>query len=59
MPNCYDMELGQIYWCEACGLELEVVHECEQRGDDPESYVCEPCEFSCCDGPLKLKEDKS
>ncbi len=59
MPSCHDMELGQIYTCEACGLELKVVHECEQHGSDPESAVCEPCEFVCCDGPLTLKEEEA
>ena len=57
MLSCHDMELGQIYTCEACGLELKVVHECEDRSGDPEGHVCEPCEFVCCDGPLTLKEE--
>ncbi len=59
MPNCHEMELGQIYFCEHCGLELKVVHECDQHGTDPETCECAPCEFACCEGPLTLKETES
>lgn len=56
MTTCHDMEIGQVYVCEDCGLELEVVSECDECGADPESCDCPPCQFICCGEPLKLKE---
>ena len=56
MPSCHDMKLGQVYVCEACGLELEVVKECDECGQDAAECECvEHCTFSCCGEPLKLK----
>ena len=56
MPSCHDMELGQVYVCEECGLELEVVNECVECGEDEASCACEEhCVFSCCGEELKLK----
>jgi hypothetical protein len=57
MTNCHDMRVGQVYVCEGCGLELEVIKECEECGTDPESCECPPCQFVCCGDPLKLKVD--
>ena len=58
MPTCHDMELGQVYVCEGCGLELKVVQECEECGIDAEACGCEePCVFECCGEPLKLKQE--
>ena len=56
MLHCDEMKLGQIYFCEECGLELEVVNECEEECGDQEACECGPCQFVCCDEPLKLKE---
>jgi hypothetical protein len=56
MTNCHEMEMGQVYVCEDCGLELKVVNECEECGTDPESCDCPPCQFICCGEPLELKE---
>ena len=56
MPNCHEMELGQVYVCEDCGLELEVVKECVECGEDAASCECEEhCDFSCCGEEMKLK----
>jgi hypothetical protein len=50
------MELGQVYVCEDCGLELEVVKECVDCGEDAASCECEEhCDFSCCGEEMKLK----
>lgn len=56
MVHCDEMKLGQIYFCEGCGLELKVVNECEEDCGDQAACECGPCEFVCCDAPLKLKE---
>ncbi len=28
MASCHEMKMGQVYVCEGCGLELQVVKEC-------------------------------
>lgn len=57
MVNCHEMEVGQVYFCEGCGLELKVVKACEECGAAAEDCDCpEPCVFQCCGEPLKLKE---
>jgi hypothetical protein len=50
------MKLGEVYVCEECGLELQVVKECDECGEDEESCECvEHCNFSCCGEEMKLK----
>jgi hypothetical protein len=57
MPNCHEMKMGQIYYCEECGLELKVVGQCKECGTDATEFECsEHCTFSCCGAELKLKE---
>jgi hypothetical protein len=36
MPNCHEMKTGDIYVCEGCGLELQVVKECKECGQPAE-----------------------
>jgi hypothetical protein len=58
MLSCHDMKLGQVYVCEPCGLELQVVKECEACDTDAADCECpEHCTFSCCGELLKAKED--
>jgi hypothetical protein len=57
MADCHEMRLGQVYFCEDCGLALKVVEECEECG--AETCSCEaPCSFECCGEPLKLKQEQ-
>ncbi|MGM0406089.1 MAG: hypothetical protein ACQEQM_08110 [Thermoplasmatota archaeon] len=56
MTDCHDMEKGQVYMCEDCGLELTVTKECEECEDTIEECGCGPCKFICCGEPLTLKE---
>jgi hypothetical protein len=50
------MKLGQVYVCEGCGLELEVVTECDECGEDAAECTCvEHCSFECCGEEMKLK----
>ncbi len=55
MGTCHEMTKGQIYVCEDCGLELQVVNECTSCGTSAEECKHTTCEFICCDKPLKLK----
>jgi hypothetical protein len=58
MASCHDMKLGQIYVCGDCGLELQVVQECNECGESVEDCACgEPCTFECCGETLKLKTE--
>lgn len=55
--HCHDMKKGQIYACEDCGLELQVVAECKECGTPQGECGCtEPCIFQCCGDSLKLKK---
>ena len=56
MADCHEMKLGQVYVCEDCGLELQVVKECAECGKPSEECGCaEHCTFECCGKPLALK----
>lgn len=52
--SCYDMKKGEIYICESCGLELQVLEECDQSCKIGEA-CCEDPSFQCCGKPLALK----
>ena len=53
MATCNDMKSGQVYVCESCGLELQVVASCA----DSEEGACSCTEpLTCCGQPLALKE---
>lgn len=56
MVNCHDMKKGQVYVCDTCGLELQVIKECDSCGQPADSCVHEECRFVCCDSELKLKK---
>jgi hypothetical protein len=57
MPACHDMKKGEIYVCEDCGLELQVVKECEECSADDASCACtEECNFSCCGKEMAQKK---
>jgi len=56
MSKCDEMKKGQVFVCEDCGLELEVIKECEECGPDSDK-ACgyEECEFKCHGKALRLK----
>ena len=54
MPQCKDMKEGQIYYCENCGLEIEIKKECNCT--QPKDGNLKNCTFICCGLPLKLKQ---
>ena len=59
MPNCHEMRKGEIYVCEKCGLELQVIQECKDAGTPADDCEChgdaDPCAFSCCGDQLIKK----
>ncbi len=59
MLSCHNMKKGEIYVCEECGLELQVVKECKDAGTPAEECGChpkaDPCTFSCCGKDLVKK----
>jgi hypothetical protein len=59
MLSCSDMKKGEIYMCQDCGLELQVVKECEDTGTSGEEKACHPgggtCTFACCGKELVKK----
>ncbi len=57
MANCDEMKMGQVYVCPGCGLELQVVKECEECGGESPTCSCEEdCAIACCGKPLRLKK---
>ncbi len=61
MAQCHEMKKGEVYTCPDCGIEVQVLRECE----DPEK--CTPgahkgsekapeCGFSCCGRELEKKQ---
>ncbi len=58
MTICNEMKMNQVYVCESCGLELKVVKECDECGEES-SAACgckEACSFECCGEPMKLRD---
>jgi hypothetical protein len=50
MAHCHDMTVGEIYVCESCGMELQVLKGCD------EGSACSCAEdLQCCGKPLTLK----
>jgi hypothetical protein len=60
MSTCHDMIKGEIYVCEDCGIELQVVKECANIHKSSDDCGChpsgDPCTFSCCGKSLVKKE---
>jgi hypothetical protein len=56
MPSCHEMKKGEIYVCEDCGLEIQVVKECKDCGQEEAACGCdEDCNFACCGEEMKKK----
>ena len=53
MASCSEMKAGEVYVCENCALEVQVIHSCSES----EAGACACAEsLSCCGGPLVLKQ---
>ena len=52
MAACSEMKAGEVYVCENCELEIQVVRSCA----DSDEGACACAEsLSCCGGSLALK----
>jgi len=59
MPSCNEMKMNQVFVCQDCGLELQVVKECKECGTEESSTTCgcaESCSFECCGEPMQLRK---
>ena len=55
--SCHDFQLNSILVCEGCGLELQVVKECDCEHKHDGECECEgECTFECCGKPLAVKQ---
>jgi hypothetical protein len=53
MATCSEMKVGEVYVCQHCELEIQVVRSCA----DSEEGACACAEaMTCCGGPLTLKK---
>lgn len=60
MPNCHEMKQGEVYVCEDCGIQLQVIKECKDVGTPAEECACHataaPCTLFCCGKDLVKKK---
>lgn len=56
MARCDEMREGELYCCEQCGLEIQVIEECAHEEGKEAEEICRIEDFVCCGGPLTLKE---
>jgi len=53
MAACSEMKAGEVYVCEECNLEIQVIRSCVAS----EKGACACAEsLTCCGGPLVLKQ---
>ena len=59
MSGCHYMRKGEVYVCEDCGMELQVINECKDVGVPVAECACHteenPCSIECCGKPLVKK----
>ena len=55
MASCDTMKKGEIYRCEDCGLEIQVIKECEDAKQCADGSCGSESTFSCCGGDLVKK----
>ena len=56
MARCDEMREGEVYYCEQCGLEVQVIEECAHEEGEEAEETCRIEDFVCCGEPLTLKE---
>jgi len=59
MLNCQEMKNGDIYKCEDCGMEIQVIKQCKDFGTSTDKCTCATseshCTLSCCGKDLIKK----
>ena len=57
--HCNDMKVGEVYACGNCGIELEVIKNCNHEGHDQCCDSCADesadCNFTCCGADMVKK----
>jgi hypothetical protein len=56
MLSCHELQEGQVYECEDCGLQIEVVQGCTCDDEEGTCGCDEDCSFACCGEEMKLVE---
>ena len=57
MVSCNMMKKGEVWGCKECGIEIEVIRECDKA--EISSYECSSeggCSFTCCGEDLVKKK---
>jgi len=54
MP-CHDYQEGAVYFCEDCGIEIQILKGCQECCGDHNNGDCD-CRFECCGKPLTKKD---
>ena len=57
MARCDEMREGDVYRCERCGLEIEIIEECSHDDGEEAEESCRVEEFVCCGEPMVLMEE--
>ncbi len=56
MLSCGEMKKGEIYKCQDCGFEIEVIKECDCDHEEPcQDNQEKCCDFTCCGKPMVRK----
>ena len=55
MARCDQMKVGEIYVCEQCGFEFQVLKECVHQDEMKHDGSCHEAGFGCCGDEMKLK----
>jgi len=59
LASCHEMKKGEVYVCKDCGMEIQVVRECDHSGESSEDCRCHEdgsiCALTCCGKDLVRK----
>ncbi len=55
MASCHEMRTGEVYVCDTCGLEMQVMKECRDVGKPVSDCQCAPCTIVCCGEEMRAK----
>jgi len=55
MARCDQMKVGEIYVCEQCGFEFQVLKECVHQDEMKHDGSCHEAGCGCCGEEMRLK----
>lgn len=59
--DCHDYKKGDVFECQECGMQLQVITECKNAANESGDCVCHDesqphaCMLSCCGHELQRK----